>query len=155
MAQEEFEAGDEAIKAVDAREKRDAERKAAGEVEAEEEEDDDADASKDGEEKAAPKAEEPEKEEGELTPEAVVAVPTETPAQAKRALKIAEAKAAAVRSLSFTPQQTIFELFYKYFRLNLLFGFHMNAVKFTGILPPILLYQKSISSSLAAHLGPT
>lgn len=93
--QEEFEAGDEAIKAVDAREKRDAERKAAGEVEAEEEEDDDADASKDGEEKAAPKAEEPEKEEGELTPEAVVAVPTETPAQAKRALKIAEAKAAA------------------------------------------------------------
>ena len=41
--QEEFEVGDEAIKAVDAREKRDAERKAAGEVE-EEDEDADADA---------------------------------------------------------------------------------------------------------------
>ena len=39
-AQEEFEAGDEAIKAVDAREKREAERRAAGEVD--EEEDDDA-----------------------------------------------------------------------------------------------------------------
>ncbi len=35
--QEEFEAGDEAIKAVDAREKREAERKAAGEVDEDEE----------------------------------------------------------------------------------------------------------------------
>ena len=41
-AQEEFEAGDEAIKAVDAREKREAERKAAGEVDEDEEEDGDA-----------------------------------------------------------------------------------------------------------------
>ena len=91
---------------MDARKKRDAERKAAGEVEAEEEEDDDADASKDGEEKVVLKAEEPEKEEGELTPEVVVTVPAETPAQAKRTRKIAEAKDAAVRSLCLTPQQT-------------------------------------------------
>ena len=48
VSQEEFEAGDEAIKAVDAREKREAERKAAGE-EDEDEEDvgGEADAAKD------------------------------------------------------------------------------------------------------------
>ena len=48
-SQEEFEAGDEAIKAVDAREKREAERKAAGEVEAEEEEEEEGEAAKEGE----------------------------------------------------------------------------------------------------------
>ena len=48
-------------------------------------------------EKAAAKVEEDEMEEGELTPEVVVAPPMETPAQTKRDLKIAEARAAAVR----------------------------------------------------------
>jgi len=93
--QEEFEAGDSAMKAVDAREKAAAEKKASGETE-EEEEDDDAAAEGDAEKseddaKSAAKPEGDDKEEGEIETEK----PKETPAQAKQRIKIEEAREAA------------------------------------------------------------